>query len=162
MAYTPVMKRAVQRVFACCLLLLAVTTSLACEGGDCSVRPAGLACIVGEGNGSEIVLEEGRRLRVRTGPGGCFSSSCSRVDQSSTCSLTKDGNKLTATGKICIEDTSGSSKGCSLDCNDLATTECETDEPLPAGDYTLTIGTAELSFTIPSVTQGRLCAGAAF
>jgi hypothetical protein len=127
-----------------------------CPQGEATA--VGMLCVRGEttSNGEDLAADQPVRFQVY--PKGCFSSACTNTVQA-TCSVITAGTSLTLQGQFCIE----LSGPCTLpDCSGAGQATC-TSGALPAGDYTATLGTLSVSFTVPStISYGGVCDGDQF
>lgn len=83
---------------------------------------------------------------------GCLAGSCSR-DSIATCAIQRDGNTLRLTSYFSAsESVSGA---CTAICL-IPTANCVT-EPLPAGQYTLILGSVTMPLTIPTTVSDQAC-----
>lgn len=145
-------------------------TSGSSSGGDegfggastCQNVPVGTLCLRGTPSGENELLEVGERLRVEVRPGGCHSSSCT-VAHVKSCTVSSSGTNLVATGEFCLSSIGGPGIGCTADCGGGEMAACESDEPLQAGEYTITLGTLSVPFSVPGTLRpGRACVGSQF
>jgi hypothetical protein len=101
----------------------------------------------------------GDRLRVNLSPSGCHSSSCTHAVVAA-CSVERSGSGFAVEGEFCLANTAGPGVGCTEDCGGGGTAKCESDEPLEAGSYAVTLGDLSVSFTVPgTLSLGTACDG---
>jgi hypothetical protein len=134
-------------------------------GGDaalCSDVPVAQLCVVGTPIDSGDALAVGDKLTVRVTPGGCLSSSCTRVDVA-RCTITGAGPDFTAEGEFCLADTGGPGTACTADCGGGGFADCESEVTLSAGEYSVTLGDLSVTFTVPgTLGPGEGCDGTRF
>jgi hypothetical protein len=128
----------------------------------CSPAPIGTLCVRGTPDGENESFDVGDPLRVQLHPMGCFSSSCTDAVVTE-CNVTGSGPNLTVTGEFCLASTADPMVGCTADCGGGGFADCQADEPLQAGDYTVTLGDLSVSFTVPgSLRYDENCDGSQF
>jgi hypothetical protein len=128
----------------------------------CTSVPVSMLCVRGTPAGENESLATGEPLRIDVMPSGCHSSSCTEAVVA-TCSITGTGAKLVATGEFCLASTADPGVGCTSDCGGGGYARCESDGPLEAGDYTLSLGDLSVSFSVPgTLSIGQACDGSQF
>lgn len=100
----------------------------------------GTACVEGQADATATVFVDADI---------CLSSSCSR-NATGSCSATVDGSVISVSAEFQWEEATGN-VDCTDDCG-ILTAECEVG-PLTAGTYTVQLGDADLSVTIPTVEE---------
>ena len=138
-----------------------------CNGDPCAVdgvcvegtstAPARL-CVRGETNSTEELLR-GDAVRFQVTPEGCHSSSCTaRYDVSCAIDATASP-ALTLNALFCLGATGDET--CTADCSGGGFATCNAGT-LADGEYTVTMGTESITFTVPSsLPHGGVCTGSA-
>ena len=90
-------------------------------------------------------------LHVRVQFPTCLSSTCDHV-LGTSCAVAVSGDEITVTSSGAYESPLRGS--CSADCKALFA-ECDSEEPLASGDYTLVHGEGGAELTLPSDATGR-------
>jgi len=121
----------------------------------CDAVSLGRVCVRGRpAPGGMERLEVGSQLRLEAFPSGCYSSSCTAVDEA-RCAVSLDGQAgFGVVGSFCLRDTTDPVLGCSADCSGGIVAECGWSEPLTEGSHVIRHGGAELVLTVPGVVPG--------
>jgi hypothetical protein len=127
---------------------------------DTEDAPIGRLCVRGDTSGAtgeEVVAD--RPLRIEVMPGGCRSSSCTE-SRAAVCVATRTGDAIDVDARFCLDSTPADpTQGCTDDCGGGGQAACFVDE-LPAGSYTITIGTLSVALDVPSTLPfGGACDG---
>lgn len=133
--------------------------------GVCKQESAGRFCLRGtpvlDTSGSEFSFDVGDHLAVEVYPAGCHSSSCTDVVQIS-CSVAGSGSDHVVASNFCLRDTTAEREatlGCTADCNTAIAADCTSSDSLAAGQHTVTMAGATISFTVPGkMPQTDACA----
>ena len=132
-----------------------------CKKGE--KTEVGQLCVRGEmsATGEELVAEA--PLKVQLMPKGCFSSSCTKIYESS-CTVkldAADATVATVSGLFCLEPTGDLM--CTPDCSGGGVAGCETETAVGEGSYTVAAGDLHVEVAVPSsVPFGGVCAGSPF
>lgn len=128
-------------------------------GKDCQLE-TGEICVVGTPTSAGHELVAGMPLTFELRPDGCFSSSCTRLVESS-CSFLGSEQNFMISGFACI---TREGDACTDDCGGAPRYTCDAETTLKAGDYTIAAsgvaGTylSKLEFRVPStLTDEQRC-----
>ncbi|TNE87149.1 MAG: hypothetical protein EP330_19465 [Deltaproteobacteria bacterium] len=102
-----------------------------------SITDGGTPCLTAQADGDGTITVDA---------GICLSSSCDRGETAS-CTAVLDGNTITVSSQFDWETATGN-VDCTDDCGMLEAT-C-TVGPLPAGEYTLVLGSGSETVTVPT------------
>jgi len=127
-------------------------------GGEPSVEPTcdlevGSLCIVGTPTTGGHELDVGMPMVLSMRPAGCFSSSCTKLVESS-CNYLSGGSEIFISGFFCV---TSEGDACTGDCGGAPEATCEPGLTLTAGEYTVSVSGAagatlsKLKFTVPGV-----------
>jgi hypothetical protein len=128
----------------------------------CERAPIGIVCVRGTPDGENERIAVGDRLRIDVMPRGCYSSSCTEV-VIETCSVAGGGPDFTASAELCYARNGDPNVACTGDCGGGGYAQCESEQRLAAGDYTVTLGELSVSFAVPgTLSIGAACDGSQF
>jgi hypothetical protein len=128
----------------------------------CERAPVGILCVRGTPDGENERIAVGDPLRIDVMPSGCYSSSCTDVVVE-TCSVAGGAPDFTASAELCHASNADPNVGCTTDCGGGGYAQCESEQPLAPGDYTVTLGELSVSFTVPgTLSIGAACDGSPF
>lgn len=128
---------------------------------SCEPVPPARLCVRGTVTDSGERLTADGPIQIVVTPDGCWSSSCTQVQQAE-CSIIGKG-PFEVDAAFCLAGASSDGRDCTADCGGGGSATCETDALRTEGEHTIALGDLSVTVTVPSVLPfGGECDGSPF